>query len=38
VRAVTREARSEASAEQGFEVAEAPAKPINLQVQPTKWQ
>jgi len=38
VRAVAREARSEASAEQGFEVAEAPAKPINLQVQPTKWQ
>ena len=38
VRAVTREARSEASAEQGFEVAEAPAKPINLQVQPSKWK
>ncbi len=38
VRAVTREVRSEASAEQSFEVAEAPAKPINLQVQPTKWK
>jgi LysM repeat protein len=38
VRAVSREARSEASAEQGFEVAEAPAKPINLQVQPSKWK
>ena len=38
VRAVAREARSEASAEQGFEVAEVPAKPINLQVQPSKWK
>ncbi|KFA94060.1 LysM peptidoglycan-binding domain-containing protein [Archangium violaceum] len=38
VRAVAHEARSEASAEQGFEVAEAPAKPINLQVQPSKWK
>ena len=39
VRALGHEAaRSEASAEQGFEVAEAPARPINLQVQPTKWK
>ncbi|MGZ3459006.1 MAG: LysM peptidoglycan-binding domain-containing protein [Archangium sp.] len=38
VRALGHEARSEASTELGFEVAEAPAKPINLQVQPTKWK
>lgn len=38
VRAVTREARSEASAEQAFEVAEAPARSINLQVKPTDWK
>jgi hypothetical protein len=40
VRALTRDTRSEPSPEQGFEVAEeAPAtKPINLQVQPTKWK
>jgi hypothetical protein len=38
VRAMTREARSEASAEQAFEVAEAPARPINLQVKPTDWK
>ncbi|WP_375766977.1 LysM peptidoglycan-binding domain-containing protein [Archangium gephyra] len=38
VRAVTRESRSEASAEQLFEVAEAPAKSINLQVHPTNWK
>ncbi|MCY1080786.1 LysM peptidoglycan-binding domain-containing protein [Archangium lansingense] len=38
VRAVTREARSEASAEQSFEVAEAQAKPINLHVKPTNWK
>ncbi|QRK04250.1 LysM peptidoglycan-binding domain-containing protein [Archangium violaceum] len=38
VRALAREQRSEASAERGFEVAEAPAKPINLQVQPSKWK
>ncbi|HYO59930.1 MAG TPA: LysM peptidoglycan-binding domain-containing protein, partial [Archangium sp.] len=38
VRAVTRDARSEASAELGFEVAEAPANPIDLQVQPSKWK
>ncbi|WNG34793.1 LysM peptidoglycan-binding domain-containing protein [Archangium violaceum] len=38
VRALARDHRSEASTEQGFEVAEAPAKPINLQVQPSKWK
>ena len=38
VRAVAREARSEASAEQAFEVAEAPARPINLQVKPSNWK
>jgi LysM repeat protein len=37
VRALAREARSEASPEQGFEVAEAPAN-IKIQVQPTKWK
>jgi LysM repeat protein len=38
VRAVARDTRSEASAEQGFELLDAPAKPINLQVQPPKWK
>jgi LysM repeat protein len=38
VRALTREARSAASPEQGFEVAEAPAKGINIEVQSTKWK
>jgi len=30
--------RSEASPEHGFEVAEAPAKSIKLEVQPSKWK
>jgi hypothetical protein len=38
VRALARDARSELSPEQGFEVAEAPAKKINLEVQPSKWK
>jgi hypothetical protein len=38
VRALAREARSEASPEHGFEVAEAPAKSIKLEVQPSKWK
>jgi LysM repeat protein len=38
VRALSREARSAASPEQGFEVAETPAKGINIEVQSTKWK
>ena len=38
VRALAREVRSEASPEHGFEVAEAPAKSIKLEVQPSKWK
>ena len=38
VRALAREARGEASPEHGFEVAEAPAKSIKLEVQPSKWK
>lgn len=38
VRALAREVRSESSPEQGFEVAEAPAKSIKLEVQPSKWK
>ncbi|PTL77887.1 LysM peptidoglycan-binding domain-containing protein [Vitiosangium sp. GDMCC 1.1324] len=38
VRALAHDNRSELSAEQGFEVAEASPKSINLQVQPSKWK
>jgi len=38
VRALARDARSESSAEQDFEVAEAPAKRIRVKVQSSKWK
>ncbi|HEX8824510.1 MAG TPA: LysM peptidoglycan-binding domain-containing protein [Archangium sp.] len=38
VRALARELRSASSPEQGFEVAEAAPKSINIEVQPSKWK
>ncbi|WNG19820.1 LysM peptidoglycan-binding domain-containing protein [Cystobacter fuscus] len=38
VRALSRGSRSEASAEQGFEVAEPPAKPLRVKVKSSKWK
>ncbi|ATB27736.1 peptidoglycan-binding protein LysM [Melittangium boletus] len=38
VRALARDTRSEASAEQDFEVQEAPAKRIKLKVKPSPWK
>jgi len=38
VRALARDTRSEASAEQDFEVREAPAKGIKLKVKPSPWK
>jgi hypothetical protein len=38
VRALTRDSRSEASAEQGFEVAEPPAKRLPVKVKSSKWK
>ncbi len=38
VRAVAHDERSEASAAQDFEVAEAPTKPMNVKVKPPKWK
>ncbi|MET0404911.1 MAG: LysM peptidoglycan-binding domain-containing protein [Cystobacter sp.] len=38
VRALGRDSRSESSAEQGFEVHEAPAKPLRVKVQSSKWK
>ncbi|OJH34704.1 LysM peptidoglycan-binding domain-containing protein [Cystobacter ferrugineus] len=38
VRALARDSRSEASAEQGFEVAEPPAKRLPVKVKSSKWK
>ncbi len=38
VRALARDVRSESSPELGFEVEEAAARSINLQVQPQQWK
>ena len=38
VRALSHEERSDPSAVQGFEVAEAPAKALKIKVQPTPWK
>ncbi|HEX8539119.1 MAG TPA: LysM peptidoglycan-binding domain-containing protein [Cystobacter sp.] len=38
VRALARDSRSEASAERGFEVAEAPAKRLPVKVKSSKWK
>ncbi|EPX62881.1 hypothetical protein D187_006291 [Cystobacter fuscus DSM 2262] len=38
VRALTRDSRSEASTERGFEVAEVPAKRLRVKVQSSKWK
>ncbi len=38
VRALTRDSRSEASAERGFEVAEPPARRLPVKVQSSKWK